>query len=267
MATRRDYKRWRTEVIEEGIVGGGGSVPFIFNIARGQVFDFEGQQYLAEWQFGFNVGVPGSEEAITDLADGRYPFPTGAETLSVVSDSDDDDKDAGVGARSVTIEGLDTNYEILKETIELEGQVPVTTLGSFLRVQRAYIATAGVNNINDGDITISNSTDDIALILAEEGTTLMAIYTVPLGYTGYLIKFDAASAGLVTVAVRMRIRETGKPWRTREFFTTRTNSIDLHFEPPLPLPQKTDVEVTGDSFGAPAPISASFGVILVPNPT
>ena len=46
--------------------------------------------------------------------------------------------------------------------------------------------SAGADNL--GNIDIKVSTTVVARITATKGQTLMAIYTIPAGYTGYLIQ-------------------------------------------------------------------------------
>ena len=53
----------------------------------------------------------------------------------------------------------------------------------------------------------------VAQIDAGYAQTLMAVYTVPAGYTGYLVALDATIDGTKTCQMLMYHRLTGKPFR------------------------------------------------------
>ena len=139
-------------------------------------------------KFGMNDTVPatGTEE-IWPVGTTKV-WPTAAAVLSTVSSSAADSA-AGIGTRSIIIEGLDANYDEITETVALNGTSAVTTTQSFFRVNRAYGATAGSNEINVGDITISLSGDPQAYIEANEGQTHQTHYTVPAGHVMLIDSF------------------------------------------------------------------------------
>ena len=79
------------------------------------------------------------------------------QTLSVVSASAND-ASGGTGARTVEIQGLDSNWNLLTETVTMNGLTPVvTTQEHFLRVFRARVVTAGSLQSNAAQITITGS--------------------------------------------------------------------------------------------------------------
>ena len=86
-----------------GTSPGTSDIDFFLAVAKG---DFTGYSKISK--FGRNPGVKSADyESIWDGSN-LYPWPTAAETLSVVSD-DADDTSAGTGARTVEIEGLDSS--------------------------------------------------------------------------------------------------------------------------------------------------------------
>ena len=169
-----------------GTTPGTSDIDFYLAVAKG---DFTG--YTKVSKFGRNPSVKSADyETIWDGSN-FYPWPTAAETLSVVSD-DANDTSAGTGARTVEIEGLDSSWDVLTETVTMNGTTPVVTTGLFLRVYRARVVTAGSSGTNEGTITFTNTTSSnvIAQISVDTsgfGQTLMACYTIPAGKTGYLI--------------------------------------------------------------------------------
>jgi hypothetical protein len=81
----------------------------------------------------------------------------------------------------MTIEGLDSDYLEISETVSLDGTVAVTTTASFFRINRMYCVTAGTGGINAGNITATIGGNAQAYIEAGEGQTQQTHYTVPAG--------------------------------------------------------------------------------------
>ena len=101
-------------------------------------------------KFGTNNDVDGSLETIWD-AGGLYTYLTTATTVTVTS-TDSDDSASGSGARTITVEGLDANYDLVSETLTVGGSAGTT---EFLRVFRAFVATSGSTGSNEGTISVT----------------------------------------------------------------------------------------------------------------
>ncbi len=139
--------------------------------------------------FGRNPAVQMAAEEDLWTPGGKLVFLTAADTLDLVSTSAADTA-AGAGARSVTIEGLDTNLDPLFETIPLNGTTPVTTVNSFRRTLNAFVKTVGTYGVaNTGAITITDTTGSStqALIDAGQGVTQMSHYTIANAKRGFII--------------------------------------------------------------------------------
>jgi len=140
--------------------------------------------YIPGWEifrkFGMNDAVASGTEEMWSPGAVRV-LPTSAGALSVVSSSTADDSAAGgTGAWTIRVEGLDSDYEEISETIVLDGQVAVPSVGTdWFRVNRAYNTTAGTGEINAGNISISIGGALQAYIEALEGQTQQTHYTVP----------------------------------------------------------------------------------------
>jgi hypothetical protein len=114
---------------------------------------------------------------------------TGAETLTVVSTSVQDINTSGTGAWLVAIFGLDADYnEISELTLALNGTTSVTSVNSYIAVNRCAVSYSGSSDFNVGTISFTQSSSGIKLaeIPIGESITLQCIYTVPAGYSGYL---------------------------------------------------------------------------------
>ena len=87
---------------------------------------------------------------------GLLTFRDTAAVIEVVSSSADDDS-AGTGARTIRVDGLDANWDMLSETVTLDGTTPVTTTGEFIRINAVEVTTVGTGRTNAGDITLRDA--------------------------------------------------------------------------------------------------------------
>jgi hypothetical protein len=195
---------------------------------------------------------------------GNYVYPSSSMVMRIVSDSVND-ATGGSGAVNVTIEGLDANYAMQTETVELTGVTPVTLTNDYVRVYRAYVSGASITALNDGKIYIFDdagtvtvagvptaTTDVFAVIASDTNQTLQAVYTVPRGYTGYLMNFT--TAGGTATNNPLRLQESGA---MGGFPIRHENSI------PVKYSATTDIEFRCRSSASGALVDASFEVLLV----
>lgn len=146
--------------------------PFDLQVARGQI-PYHSSVNIFGYQSSVGTGTP-----ITVWENAtEYVFPTVAAQLTIVSTSASD-----TSALSVLINGLDANYNIISETIALNGLTNVTSVNNYLRVN-SVICTNG-NNV--GVVTFKQGTNIVAQINAGIGKSQNGWYTVPNGYTLYI---------------------------------------------------------------------------------
>lgn len=129
--------------------------------------------------FGYNPNVTGSGQDIWS-GGGAYTFLTVASQLEILSSSASDTA-AGTGARTVTISGLDANYNPLVQLVTLNGTSAVAVPGTFLRVNDMILTTAGSAATNVGNITLRVVSGGAtqAYMLASAGRHQSSIFTVP----------------------------------------------------------------------------------------
>ena len=139
-----------------------------------------------------------------------YPFLTSAETLDIVSSSTDDTS-AGIGARTLRIQGLNADYEEIQEIITLNGTTNVPTTQPYLRVNNVRVLSAGSAGFNIGKITAisQSSASRVAQINPIENKSLMAIFTVPAEHMGCFIKYygsvNRKQAAAIDITLRIRL--------------------------------------------------------------
>jgi hypothetical protein len=244
---------------------------FTLQIARGQI-----QGHKSLFKFGNNSDINGSLETVWSHG-GLYVYPTSAIQMKVSSSSSDDTA-LGTGARTVSVQGLDQDYNEVSETVTLAGQTAVLTNITFIRVFRVFVITAGSTNTAQGNIYVGTGTVTAgvpATVYAEipvgENQTLMAIWTVPAGYTLYIYRgtFSAASNNAAQYILgKFMIRPFGGVFRNAADVTANSNVIPYDFEIPLAVPEKSDIEaraiaLSGTNFYS----TASFEGVYIKNTT
>ena len=227
------------------------------NIARGLV---PGANVVHK--FGANFDCDQGTETLW-TAGGVYPWDTFATAtqLDVISSTDDDT------GESVAIEGLDANYNSLREVVVLTATAGtptnVTTQNSFIRVFRMYGVSNGgvvgtVNAKKAGTSTV------LAQIAAGRGQTLMGIYTIPAGKTGYLLCGDSSISKGGDGQIEMMARIFGEGgFRVAHIAELYDNSYRYDFPVPLRIPQKSDIDIRFTTANNNFQVTCAFDIILV----
>ncbi len=248
----------------------GTTEPFYLQVARNQI-----SFHKSNFKFGFNSDVDDSLETVWAQG-GLYSYLASASVLKV-SSSSTADTSAGTGARTVEISGLDTNYDEISETVTLNGQTAVNTTNEFLRINRMVVRSAGSGGQNAGVIYAGTGTvttgvpaNKYATIAIGDNQTVMALWTVPRGYTAYLLQTDitvATTQNNKYCTVHLVSRPNGEVFQIKDKFVKAESSVHQAYTIPLKFEEKTDIEVRaiGDSAGADIAISAGLDFIYIQN--
>ena len=243
---------------------------FALQVSRGQV-----QGHAVISVFGYNPDVDTSEESVWPDG-GTIPHPTVASVLTV-SSSSASDTSAGTGARTVFIEGVDGSFNIVSETVILNGQTAVSTTQSYLFVNSLFVLTAGSSGQNAGNINVGTGVVtagvpavlyDIIAIGYNNRTT--GHYCVPAGYTGYMtsgVITTGQASGSTSVTAFLKQHGPDGILRVGAVSTLNNGSVQYDFSPPYKIPEKNCIgaSVTGTSANNSA--SSFFNIILIKNDT
>lgn len=227
-------------------------------------------------KFGMNQAVSAAGAVlVTPDATTPYPFPTAAEPLRVQAGGNAADTAAGAGAREVTVQGLDANWELATEAVATAGaSASASTSTSFFRCFRAWVSSVGAYGAaNTADITIENEStnDTLATIVAGWGQTTMCVYTVPAGKTGYMVGSVVTVEGGKGADVWIYKRENAddavvpcSAKRLMHYYAGVVGQFEFNHSIMSSLPAKTDVWVEAQIVsGAAGPVSCEFDLILV----
>lgn len=188
---------------------------------------------------------------------GLYPWGSlaTAQTIYCISTSASD-------TGTLTIEGLDANYNEQTESVTLTGTATVATSSSFLRVFR--MTYGDVANVGTVTARVTSGTGTvISQIDAGYAQTLMAVYTIPAGYTGYMVALDATIDSNKNCQMLMYHRLVGQPFRIAHVAES-AGRYRYDFHAPLRIPQKTDIDIRVDNVsGNDSRVTANFDIALI----
>ena len=195
---------------------------------------------------------------VWDVSDTVYPWSAfdtaGVLTVPVVNASDN--------GKLIQVFGLDDNYDLVNETFTISSTGTTTGTKTFKRVYRAYIAD-GVTNI--GNINVQRGGVTVLRITAGKGQTLMSVYTVPRGFTGYLIKGTMTCQSGADATGDMFVRYSGQSsFRVGHSFEVSGagGQYIYEFGVPIQIPAKSDIDVRAKVRSNYARITAAFDLIL-----
>lgn len=164
---------------------------------------------------------------ISNGANYQTPQSTAATTLRIKAGGSADDTAAGSGAREITLQGLDENFDEVTETLATNGaSASSATTTTFTRLYRMWVSASGTyatatSGSHAGTITVENGAGgtDWAVLGATnfpKAQTEIGAYSVPRGYTAYVFRtgivIDSGKTADVIFFHRGNIDETAAPY-------------------------------------------------------
>lgn len=211
---------------------------------------------------------------------GLYPWSaqTAATALTIQSsDNTDDVKTTGDGAQTATIYGLDGNWLLQSESVDLNGTTSVDLANTYRRVYKVDIF-CGSNGYNTGAITVTDGSANVWASVVAGGaaatagytnTSEMCIFTVPANRKGILTMMNFTTTGnasaTVTLQLLVRDNSVGNPtWHNERTFTFDGNTeVDIDWSThPLRLLPKMDLQFIAKCSSTNAILNAGFDVIM-----
>lgn len=226
---------------------------WFFQIAQGLIAG-----HIPVFKSGYNPSITNNTEESLWTRSTIYPWASwgAGGTLSCVSTSASD-------TGSLTIVGLRaSDWVQVSETITLTGTSPVVTTNSFIRINQAYYNNT---SINVGEIDMNRNGTAVGTIGAGFGSAQMAQYTVPAGYTAYLLN-GRANLGKGNDGIGyFSYRIFGGSFQKAMTFLLFQSTFDYEFQAPLQLPEKTDLDVSLTASVSGTAATCAYSLILIAN--
>ena len=247
--------------VEDGLSIAKGDVPGTTYIHKfGNAPDFDsGDGYVTIWDGANDGGV--------DIM--SYTYSTTADIDSLISTAAD--------TVDIEVQGLDANYDLVTQTITLTGTTRKALDTDLIRVFRmknvgatelAGTVSCYVDSLAPGGV-VTDKTKVRAIITIGFNQTLMAVYTIPNGKTGYMRSWYASASGARKASahiVHLEARSFGGVFQTKHVSalqTAGTSQIQHEYVEPEVFAAKTDLEMHANTDEDVAAIAAGFDIVLV----
>lgn len=247
------------------------SFPASFDISTGHASGWE-----AIFKFGRNSAI--GQEFVPICSNGIYrtPQPSGAIGLRIRSGGNAGDDATGDGARSVTLEGLNSLGELAVETLVTAGtSQSAATSAQFIRLFRVYVADSGSYASQSvpshiGTIVIEDTNgDEWAAIDSSgfpRGQSQIGVYTVPAGRSAWItsvnLSTEANKAVDLNFYTRSGILDEAAPYSPmrlkRELVGITGNDATTFNVPFGPFSELTDIGFMARVSSQTADISIDF---------
>jgi hypothetical protein len=230
-----------------GSTASSSSAPWNIQVARGLVPGCTSVNIFASSDSVKTIASAGDLQTLWQYTGTTaYAFPAAAAQMHLVSSSATD-----TGTAAVLINGLDSSWNAISETLSLNGTTVVTTVNSYLRINSIIMTTPATGQTsNVGIITLKNLANTItyASIQVGDGRSFMSLYSVPSGYTLYVQNINTysgdAAGGSAYVLYRARTANNNvTPANTiTALSTTFAGNYQVLRTNPFPYTQKSDVQ-------------------------
>lgn len=217
---------------------------------------------------------------IWDGADSTIGRPAYQYTYSSTADIDQISSSNNSDTEVIEVQGLASGHILTTQNVTLTGQTPATLATPLIRVFRmknigstdivgdVYLTTNGATLAAGVPAT---STDIRAIIRGSNNQTLMAIYTIPAGKTGYLRDWYAATAGARRASVHvlhLYARPFGQVFQLKHvssIVSSGTSQVQHKYNEPEVFLEKTDIVMHTNTDENDAAMAAGFDIVLIDN--
>ena len=243
--------------------------PFELQVSRGQITNHAPQNIFG---YGTTPATAGLFRTVWEnMATTEYVFPSSAVSMNLVSTAAGD-------TATITIVGLDANYNLITENLALNGTTNVPTVNQYFRINNMFVSVGSATNPS-GVITLINGGVTYAQIntgvfngtTSSLGASQQAIYTVPAGYTFYGWRYGAYSSFNGNSANYTTYRAiTNSPSGVQKLIvaTPFNTTYEVHRHFPFAYAEKTDLRFQiASSAAAAATVSINIGGVLIANDT
>lgn len=138
-------------------------------------------------RFAFTQSLSSGSTSDLWFPGGTRDLPKSTAFQASIVSSSANDTFGGTGANIVKVIGLDENYNTVTELVNLSGLTPVTTVNSYITIQRMLAAFCGSSGKNLGNIDATLDGTLYAEVEANHSITHQSHFTVPAGYTLFTV--------------------------------------------------------------------------------
>lgn len=196
----------------------------------------------------------------TESFDNFGTLPATAGVVNIVSSSTSDTS-AGVGMRTMLLEGLDADWAAVSETITMNGTTAAVSVNSYIRINKITGKTFGTTGTTVGNIKVYSGYKMYSGILAGQTESQNAIYSVPAGKFAVLKSWSFSALTQPTL-FQLKIRPFGGVYSIIDRANITLGAHDKTLDYFVVAPPKSDIAIFANSTTATSIASGSFQLQL-----
>jgi hypothetical protein len=179
--------------------------------------------------------------------------------------------DPKIQGKTITIEGLDSNYNRISDTVTFNAVDTTTTVSTsinFYRINKIYLTGNNSNSLpHTYDITVRYGSANgtiVSQLDAPWGRGQNCLYTVPAGYEAFLLSMNGNSGKDDEITSSLWVRTFNGTWESKKSFKFISGLYDHNFRTPLRIPEKSDIEIRAFALVESSSIGTEFQLLVIP---
>lgn len=228
-------------------------------------------QYIR--RFGINSAV-GTSYAVIDETGAAKPYMPSTPLKFEALSSSANDTAAGSGAHTILVTGIDSNWNLLSETITLNGLTPVQSVNTYYRVTKVEVMAVGsYGGTNAGTITVRGTGGGTTFVIVSPsyGQSFSSHFCVPAGFYGAIAGANLSTDSGKIVDIQVRSRDNANntasnfhPDQIAQYFAGVTGTNHYDYTLPILVSPYTDVYITGKTASGTAVVSVEYWGYIAP---
>ena len=208
-----------------------------------------------------NTAVGATTETVWNVGGIRHNITYNtATTVTVVSDSANDTNSGGSGAKRVKIRGINGDGDRVEENLNLNGTAAVTSVNSYLSVDKVSV---NKGTENDGTIDIKDGSNIVQQISPGDGESMAPNWYCPKNARSYLTSFLVGASEPALVSIWARKASTNNPWQKKLEVVVKNSVTTYQLPNPIQLDELFEFEFRAKRLGSTdSAVSIDFQVIL-----
>lgn len=255
-----------------------GTTNFLVEVAKGNI-----PGHSIVHQFGKNTAVGSTLAPVCN--GGNYQTPTSSASLEILSDQLQD-QPGGNGAHKVTVQGLDSSWNEQTEQVTLSGTTPVSLSNQFIRVYGMFVSESGryanqAQASQRGNLTLRGAGGGVTWATIPTiatnfgaGESLIGAYTVPAGYTAFILSqifsIDGNKSANLYFFNRSDANDVSSPYtgimKAQSIYTGASSVYQFEHKANESYSEYTDIGFLASyTSGGTASIAVEFELLIVDN--
>lgn len=198
---------------------------------------------------------------------GIYEYQTEASVVSMSSTSAEDNP-VGLGVGYVSIQGLDEEWNLTTEVVEMNGTTPVESVNQYIRVFRLRaVAASDENNTAAGDIEVKADALTVAAMKTGNTSTKMTMLTVPDGYSGFISSVVVSGGPNDDFIIEAKARvQGGMFFSTNDYEISNSSTLFPTFNPAIgKIEERTDIKFSAVGVTNNSQVRVQYTCVMIKN--